>query len=479
MKRPHAARLTLVTALALLIGACSSRTETREGPAAAVHNLTGAHTRVVWVQHDGSDPFAQLDNLVLMGFDTDDERGERVIRREPGSYVKPMLTPRGDRIIVSRRPNAVGGPQVFLADWEGTRFEQIASGFALAVWQDPEDGREWVYAGSDNEREDQPYWFGTVTRFPVDDPAKREMVWNKSRVMSLRLSADGRTAGGEFPWPNIGVAKLPNGPFQKLGEGCWASMTNVGSELLWYLDGAHRNVTMVDVASDKRWTVSLNGAPGFKNPEVYHPRWTNHPRFLVLTGPYNQGGENQVRSGGKQTEVYLGRFSADLSKVEAWARVTHNDLGDGYPDVWIDRSQDAHPVPSSASLGPPAKADAEDRSSADAPESGAERVVVEARLVRAGTIPTPQSIAPYRNALVVNGYEVVKVLEGKYNEQRIQVAQWAIRDVRVLAGARKEPGSVHRLTLERYDAHPELEGERLIDESEAADLPLYYDAGDN
>jgi hypothetical protein len=29
--------------------------------------------------------------------------------------------------------------------------------------------------------------------------------------------------------------------------------------------------------------------------------------------------------------------------------------------------------------------------------------------------------------------------------------------------------------LERYDAHPELEGERLISAGDASDLPLYYD----
>ena len=50
--------------------ACS--TETRVGPSGEVRNLTGAHTRVVWVQQDGTDPLAAGDNLVLMGFDTED-----------------------------------------------------------------------------------------------------------------------------------------------------------------------------------------------------------------------------------------------------------------------------------------------------------------------------------------------------------------------------------------------------------------------
>ncbi len=101
---------------------------------------------------------------------------------------------------------------------------------------------------------------------------------------------------------------------------------------------------MVDVDTDARWMVNINHAPGFDGAEVFHPRWTNHPRFLAISGPYNQGGANQARTGGNQAEVYVGRFSADFSKVEAWARVTNNSGGDSYPDVWID----AQPQPASA-----------------------------------------------------------------------------------------------------------------------------------
>ena len=47
----------------------------------------------------------------------------------------------------------------------------------------------------------------------------------------------------------------------------------------------------------------------------------------------------------------------------------------------------------------------------------------------------------------------------------------------MLAGARKSAGATFTLTVERYDAHPELEGERLISGSAASSLPLYYDVG--
>jgi hypothetical protein len=50
-----------------------------------------------------------------------------------------------------------------------------------------------------------------------------------------------------------------------------------------------------------------------------------------------------------------------------------------------------------------------------------------------------------------------------------------IRDSRLLPGARRLAGAAFTLTIDRYDAHPELEGERLISDRETSGLPLYYD----
>ncbi|MBI4486504.1 MAG: hypothetical protein HY655_10880 [Acidobacteria bacterium] len=467
------------TLLLLVLATCSSSPQTLEGPAAEIRALTGARTRVVWVQGDGTRGSAEGDRLILMGFDTDDGRGERVILGERRSYVKPLLTPRSDRIIFSSRPGPQG-PETFIVSWDGTGLRRLAKGFALAVWQNPADGREWVYIGTDNEG-NEPYDFRTVTRVRIDAPSSGELVWNKTMVSSdtFQVSADGRLAAGLFPWPEAGVAELPNRSWRKLGEGCWTALSDAGSRLFWYFDGAHRNLTVVDLDADTRWVVNINQAPGFGNAEVYHPRWSNHPRFLTLSGPYNQGGDNQVRSGGAQTEVYLGRFSADLSRVEAWARVTHNFGGDSYPDVWIDRNRSPYPVRTRPPVSPAGSADGARAAPGSGTPGGAgsERLVVQARLIDLGAIPLPKAIAPYRHALVVNGYEIVNVLEGAYGARKALVAQWAIRDGRVLAAARKTVGTVYRLTLEPYDAHPELEGERLVMDSDAPGLRLYYEVG--
>jgi hypothetical protein len=181
-----------------------------------------------------------------------------------------------------------------------------------------------------------------------------------------------------------------------------------------------------------------------------------------------------VRSGGKQTEVYLGRFSEDFSKVEAWARVTTNSGGDSHPDVWIDPARSPYPRQPRGRIGPssPAAADATGK---PARRIDAGRLVVNVRLTRPGTIPAPASILPYRHGLVVNEYEVLAVAEGSYQSKNIRIAQWAIRDSRILPGARKASGATFTLTVERYDAHPELEGERLLSDSEQSTLPLFYD----
>ena len=468
--------MKFLSIFAALLATTACSTETRIGPSGEVRNLTGTHTRVVWVQQDGTDPFATGDKLALVGFDTEDGRGERAILAERGSYVKPLFTPKGDRIVFSRRPTRPEGPEVFIVNWDGSGLKSLTRGFALATWANPADGREWVYVGTDAKPE-QVYDFPTVTRIAIDDPNTREVVWNKSLVSgdTFQVSADGRHAGGLFPWPQAGVAELPNGNLRTLGDGCWTAMSTVRGPIMWYFDGSHRNLTLVDIRSNKRWAVNINKVPGFGNDEVYHPRWTNHPRFVAMSGPYNLGGANQVRSGGAQTEVYLGRFSANYSQVEAWARVTTNAAGDSYPDVWIDRRKTPHQTaPADGSIGPSGSGGASTQSASTA-SAGAGRVVIQAKLTKAGAIPTPQSIAPYRQALVVNTYEILAISEGSYQQRTILVAQWAIRDRRVLADAQKTTGSVHKLTLERYDAHPELEGERLISAGDAPDLPLYYE----
>ena len=111
-------RLLCLMAFVAAAGACSNPSQAvdapatavdapaaaAQGPGAEIRKFTGAPTRMVWVQGDGSDPAAGGDQLILMGLDTEDSKGERVILGNRQSYVKPLLTPGGDRILFRTRP---------------------------------------------------------------------------------------------------------------------------------------------------------------------------------------------------------------------------------------------------------------------------------------------------------------------------------------------------------------------------------------
>jgi hypothetical protein len=83
---------------------------------------------------------------------------------------------------------------------------------------------------------------------------------------------------------------------------------------------------MFDKGQKNKRTVAINNAPNINGRDVYHPRWSNHPRFLTMTGP---------GVGGHDANPYLGEFSSDFTKVARWVQVTHDDKGDFYGDAWI------------------------------------------------------------------------------------------------------------------------------------------------
>lgn len=436
-----------------------------------------ARIRVVWVQDmgDNRDVFAQGGNLRLMGLDTADGRGERAILGAPGNYSKPLITPPGDRVVYSDRAQK----KVFVVNWDGTGFREVLGGFGLALWRDPNDGREWLYYGA-IEGKDGSEHCPAVYRTPLDGPGAPELFWDKTPVSvhSFQISADGRMAGGLFPWPDGGIAQLPNRSMKLYAKGCWSALTSArGKNYYWIFDGAHRNLTIVNPENERKWQVKINGAPGVDGYEVYHPRWSNQSRIMAMTGPYKTGfGGNKIAGGGRNIEIYIGSFNADLTKIESWRQITRNDRADFFPDVWVA------PVESGASkktkAGSAASVPEEYTKQDPAQKKAVKRLVVEARLVEPSVIPTPQDIAPYRRALLVNGYEVVRVISGSYPQKKIMVAHWVIEDGRVLKDAKREKGKSYKMILERYDDHPELEGERLIMDSDEFKLPLYLERRD-
>ena len=433
----------------------------------ALHSLTGTRTRVVWVQDvaDGTDILSAGDQLILKGYDTHDGLGERAILDTVANYAKPLITPLGHRVVFSDHRKT----STFVVNWDGSELRELGRGFALATWIDSKTGIEWVYMGN-GEASTQAPSYQRITRHQLDRWSVSEVVWDKRPVNnnSFQVSADGRLAGGLFPWPRAGLVELPNGAWHRIGTGCWTGFSGHSASLFWYFDGSHRNLTLVDVERDERWQVNINDAPGIDGYEVYHPRWTNHPLFLVMTGPYSMGDStNRIRGGGHQVEIYIGRFASNLASVEKWVQVTFNQHADFYPDAWIDPSKK---IQEGVVVG--IKRDSGSLATEVMPRH---RLVVEARVLVSAPIPTPESILPYRQALLVNEYEVLQVLSGTYVEKKVLVAHWVIKDGKVLAEAQRQAGTVVQMTLDMYDEHEELEGERLIMDSDAFNLRLYYE----
>jgi len=323
--------------------------EAQDASADRLARFTRAPTRVVWVQdtsRGARDVQAQGTELVLMGYDSLDGRGERKLLPEPANYARPLLSPDGRRIVYTDRPRG----RVMVLDWGSSRPRVLTRGVALCTWRDPSGKTEWVVIGQRLGRAGS-YFYRNLVRVRLDDPSVSQPVWSKTRVSpdNFQLSRDGRFAAGVFPWPNGGLARLDPPSLTHLGKGCWASLAPDDSRLAWVFDGPHRHLRLSTPADGPKWKVAVdrivaagsgslktkaaNAGPG---GEMFHPRWSNHVRYLVLTGPYSRKGPiNVISGGGPQVEVYLARFSKDFRRIEAAARVSKNALPDFFPDAWI------------------------------------------------------------------------------------------------------------------------------------------------
>ncbi len=289
--------------------------------------LTGAPTRLVWCKatDDPRDYYAQSSTFQLYGLDTEDRSGPRRLLPQVSGYCKPLLTPDGNRIIYTNRRENV----VYLLKWGASKPQKLTTGVASHVWQDPRSHAEWLYVRSGNGNQDQ-----AMVRQRLDNPKIKEVVWSKTKIGIgaipwFRTSADGKMAVDGFPWPQCGVARLPNQSWRQAAGGCWPSIAPDDSYRMFVFRGDHRGVTMFDKGQENKRTVAINNAPNINGRDVYHPRWSSHPRYLTMTGP---------GVGGHDSNLYLGQFSKDFSKVDQWVQVTRDDRGDFYGDAWIGRT---------------------------------------------------------------------------------------------------------------------------------------------
>lgn len=326
----------LLLALPALFACTSEEVRMIGRTAESVEGLTKAHTRVVWAQDHSelTDVFGRSDQLRLMGYDSRDGKGERMILPGPRNFLKPLFTPDGDRIVYS----VIAENATYIVDWDGDNHRKLTDGMALATWRDPTDHKEWIYIGRE-VRDERGFSFHRIVRMPLDAMDTEEVVWTQHLVQmdNFQLSADGRRAATLFPWPDSGIAELPDGRMKRVARGCWTAFAPDNSYVMWTFDGSHRNLIMDDTRNETQWNINISQAGGVDGNEVYHPRWSNHPLIMTMSGPYTvRVGGNNIRGGGADVEVYLGRFSEDRRSIEQWVRVTDNPYANFFPDAWID-----------------------------------------------------------------------------------------------------------------------------------------------
>jgi len=328
--------------------------------------FTGAPTRIVWVQDTSraaKDVQAQGTELMLMGYDSEDGRGARELLRRESNYARPLLSPDGRQVIYTDRTRG----RVMLLDWGSDRPQRLARGAALCTWHDPNSKTDWVVIGQRVGKAGS-YFYRNLVRVRLDDASVSKPIWSRTRVSpdNFQLSRDGQFAAGVFPWPNGGLVGLDPPSLSHLGKGCWASLAPDNSRLAWIFDGPHRHLRLSAPDNGPKWKVAVADVAGLargnarmvagQGAEMFHPRWSNHVGYLVLTGPYSRKGPiNAVSGGGPQVEVYLARFSDDFRSIKTAARVTRNSKPDFFPDAWIASGR-ASRVPDSAldSPGPTA-----------------------------------------------------------------------------------------------------------------------------
>ena len=317
----------------------------------------GAQTKLVWAWHQNqksADTYAVGNQHVLVGIDTRDGRGVRVILPERDNYSRPMISEQGKWILFTDKDvvrndakEKVYSPVVYKVDWEGKEKTELAKGLALDTWVDRKTGIQWVYALRDLKTSARAAIFGShLFRFQLENPDIVEEVWLDQELTAdnFQLSRDGTKVGALFPWPVAGIGDLSQKSVTKTVNGCWTSTAPDDSYVTWVFDGRHRNLRMFADNGDRSWEIDISKISGIDGHEVYHPRWSNHARYFTITGPYihEKKNENAISKGGLEAEVYLVKFNDDYDGVEGWVKLSANATGDVYPDAWISTGDESY-----------------------------------------------------------------------------------------------------------------------------------------
>ena len=330
-----------------------------KGLAASVRELTGAHTRIVWLRDSGENPasWGGGPGTRLMGFDTDDGKGIRPILPYVGGYSWAYFTPDGQGVAFTRNS------KVMYVNWDGTGLREVVRGGWLAgVSGDPKGKYVWLYVQHEVNGK------FTITRHRLDKPSVKQVVWNKNKTIGrFTVSTDGKLGSGVYDNPGMGpcgVFELPNVAWHSVSNGCQPCMLpGTNPYRLWVFHGDHRSGTIFTNPTDPdnmtRQRVSLAQAPGTQGRhEISFPKWSNNVRFMLVSAPFTSrkneqgipfpGGESmegKYKRYYDKVEISIGKLDEGLTKIERWVQITDDDKGDYLPEAWIEPNPEDAPPP--------------------------------------------------------------------------------------------------------------------------------------
>lgn len=340
LRFPHRLRQTGVILTILLLAGCS-RTPGPDPIAAEIEAFTGHRTIITWVQDTGNpgggDYRGRGTHQRLKVFDTAEGRSRVLHHVEGMNYYMPRITREGDGVVFTNLEDN----QVYFLGWNDDNPRPITDGTAQALWRSPDTGQDWIYftrlmGDSEGENEDQATrrLFRIRVHPDADGHRREELVWRETPVHQLGVSHDGQVLATDFTWPNAGFIDLTNNRWERLATGCWPAMAPDNSYRMWVFAETHRHLTIHELRENDSWRVRIGNHPTVEGNRVFHPAWSNHPRFLAFTGPYTaQFWENR-----QLVNLYLARFDRDMRTVEE-LRIADNGVMDLMPDVWIEHGE--------------------------------------------------------------------------------------------------------------------------------------------
>lgn len=306
-------RMVMIVCLTIVV--CS---KILAGTTEDILSLTaGQQVKMVWehcVRGEGTDWDATGSDYELMGYDTAIDTQPHVILPGPASYANPCISPSGTWVLYTDTTTNV----LYKVKMDGTAKQEITKGYLLCTWRNPADQTEWVYFTEDGNSR------GRLVRCRLDEPAKREVMLSTIQTAhTLSVSADGTRAGSEFPWPNAGVAYLPDRGWRQYGGGCNASIAPDDSYRFFHMHHSHESIQMYEDGGVQQRMILTQPIP---KQNAWVPRWSTDVRFLTITAPI----------AGTQADVYLGSFDNAFNKVEKWVKVSSAPGQDTKAYAWID-----------------------------------------------------------------------------------------------------------------------------------------------